>query len=301
VLFKYLLGGPEAAPSGCSIYAVRMEASHKPAEAAVKPLEVTFNWSERQQDRSLVERSHTELVARLPRQYTINVGGDDHPVMNWLRVSSAGAVANLKPGYSDGRDVGGEKFVPRWVTYGRNLAGGQPYTVSAPSKTNWGAGDPNGKKLTDGVAGPPYAGGISPSFGLLWEQGQNPEITVDLGAAQLCRAFRIQLSAGWPWWDALKGEVKDRVEALTSTNGTEFASQGFFELNLRWRDLPVNLMWPDEETLTGYLYELVAPRPVLARYVRFKITPARMLTVSEVEVLDAIKSEPFDLRLALPE
>jgi hypothetical protein len=63
----------------------------------------------------------------------------------------------------------------------------------------------------------------------------------------------------------------------------------------------VNLMWPDDEALTGYVYDLAAAQPIEARYVRFKITPARTLTVSEVEVLDAIKSEPFDLRIALPD
>ena len=38
-----------------------------------------------------------------------------------------------------------------------------------------------------------------------------------------------------------------------------------------------------------------------ARYVRFKIAPARILTVSEVEVLNFMRSEPFDLRVALPD
>ena len=51
-----------------------------------KPLEVTFNWSERQADYSLVERSHTEVVTKLPHRYVINVGGADHPVMNSLRI-----------------------------------------------------------------------------------------------------------------------------------------------------------------------------------------------------------------------
>ena len=44
------------------------------------------------------------------------------------------------------------KFIPRWVTYGANLALGKPCQVSVPSGDNWGAGDPEGKKLTDGIA-----------------------------------------------------------------------------------------------------------------------------------------------------
>jgi len=74
-----------------------------------------------------------------------------------------------------------------------------------------------------------------------------------------------------------------------------------FNLNLRWKDLPANHLWPDEEVIAAHLFDLVAAAPVEARYVRFKITPERALTVSEVEVLESIKYQPFDLRIALPD
>ncbi|HEX4646155.1 MAG TPA: hypothetical protein VH598_11155, partial [Verrucomicrobiae bacterium] len=201
VLFKYSLTSPAAGFDACSLYAVRMEVNHLPVAPGFKPLEVTFNWSERQTDYSLIERSHVELVASLPHRFTIDVGGADHPIVNWLRVNSQGVLPDSKYGYSDGRDAGGEKFVPRWLTVGKNLAEGKPYTVSIPSKQEWGAGDPDGKKLTDGVVGPPYPGGPAPSYALCWEKGERPEITVDLGRPESCAAFRIQLGAGWPWWD----------------------------------------------------------------------------------------------------
>ena len=155
-------------------------------------------------------------------------------------------------------------------------------------------------KLTDGIVGPPYPGGTAPASGLLWNKGQNPEVTVDLGRAERCGAFRIQLGAGWPWWDALKGEFKDKVELLTSADGQSYTSLGFFNLNLRWKDLPANHIWPDEEVIAGHNFELIPPEPVEARFVRYKVTPERALTVSEVEVLDSIRYEPFDLRIALP-
>jgi hypothetical protein len=278
-----------------------MEANHQPAEAGFKPLEVTFNWSERQADYSLVERSHTEVVTKLPHRYFINVGGADHPVMNSLQIRSRDEGRPVKAGYSDDRDVGGERFVPRWVTYGRNLARGKPYTISVPSTTQWGAGDPDGRRLTDGIAGPPYPGGTAPSFAACWNQGQNPEITVDLGRPERCGAFRIQVGAGWPWWDALKGEIKDQVNVLTSVDGQTYQRQGRFNFNLRWRDFPANHFWPDDETLCAHLFELILPEPVEARYVRFAVTPARTVTVSEVEVLEFIRYEPFDLRLAMPD
>jgi hypothetical protein len=300
VLFKYILSSPTAGKDACSIYAVRMEANHEPADPAFHPLDVTFHWSEVQDDRSLVERSHTELVTELPHLYTINVGGADHPVVDWLRVNVQGAVPDARSGYSDGKDVGGQRYVHRWVTYGKNLAEGKPYVVSVPSRTDWDAGDPAGRKLTDGIVGPPYAGGIGPSFALCWAEGTRPAVTVDLGKPESCAAFRIHLSGGWPWWDALKGEVKDKVEVETSADGGGYSSRGFFQMNLRWKDIPLNHMMPDDETATGPTYCLVPPEPIRARYVRFNITPARILTVSEVEVLDSIRDEPFDLRVALP-
>ena len=301
VLFKYMLNSSQAGANACSIYSVRMEANHEPLDRDFQPIEVTFNWSEVQEDYSLVERNHTQLVSKMPFKYTINVGGADHPVMNWMRTNAKGAAENAGYGYSDGIDAGGDKFVHQWISYGKNLAEGAKYKVSPPSETNWGAGDPQGTKLTDGVMGPPYAGGIGPRYALCWGKGDDPRIGVDLGKTQRCGAFRIHLSAGWPWWDAMKGEVKDKIEVLTSADGNEFSSQGFFDLILRRKDIPVNHMMPDDETATGFTYSLMPREPVKARYVRFKITAERTLTVSEVQVLDWIKYKPFDLRIALPD
>jgi hypothetical protein len=301
VLFKYLLNSSQAGTSACSIYSVRMEVNHKPKDATFKPVEVTFNWSEIQQDYSLVERSHRELIQAVPYKYNINVGGADHPIVNSLSTNLKGALQNVNYGYSDEKNVDGEKYVPHWVTYGKNLAEGKPYTVSVPSNNKWDAGDPEGKKLTDGIVGPPYAGGIGPRYALCWDEGTNPEITVDLVSPRSCGAFRIHISAGWPWWDALKGQVQDKVELLTSIDDRNYTSRGFFAMNLRWKDIPVNHIMPDDETATGFTYDLVSREPVQACYVRFKITPERTITVSDVQVLDSIKTKPFDLRIALPD
>ena len=299
VLVKYLLDGSEAGSSACSIYAVRMEANYEPADPTPRPVEVTFRWSEVQADRSLVERSHTAPVRNTPHRYTINVGGADHPVVDSLRVNLAGAVEGVKYGYSDARETPAEKFVPRRVTYGKNLAEGKPYTVSIPSGEHWGSGDPEGKKLTDGVVGSPYAGGIAAGYGLCWTQGKKPAITVDLGRPERCGAFRIHVT-GYPFWDAMKGEVEDQVEVLTSSDGEAYTSHGPVDLSLRWKDLPANQMWPDDEQFTAPVFELIPPEPVRARYVRFQLTSKRFMMTSEVQVLDFIKYEPFDLRIALP-
>jgi hypothetical protein len=297
---KYVLNSPEATPSGCSIYAVRMEADYLPADTQRRPVQVTFNWSERQKDRSLVERSHTQTIAQFPFKYIINAGGEDHPIVNWLRINPAGDSTGPKDGYSDGRDVGGEKFIPRWETRGRNVAIGKSYILSVPSGDNWGAGDPDGKKLTSGAGGPSYAGGTSYRSGAIWAENANPVITLDLGGTSACASFGMNLH-GYPWWDALKGEVKDEVEVLTSVDGKNYLSQGFLKLNLFWKDLPVNYMWTDEESLTSGTFRLIPNERVTARYVQYRVTNRRFFDCAALEVLDSIRNEPFDLRLALPD
>jgi hypothetical protein len=300
VLVKYLWNAYSAGREACSLYAVRMEANYRPPAAKWQPLEVAFWWRERQADGSFMRRSHRQLVEKVPCTYTINVGGADHPIVDSLQVNVMPAPGHEKYGYSDGKDVGGEKFRDRWVTYGMNLAEGKPYTCTVPSRGSWGAGDPQGKILTDGVVGSPYVGGGAYQFGALWQEGDRPVVTVDLGKPERCAAFRIQ-TGGWPFWDSLKGEVKDKIEVLASSDGKEYTSQGFFDFRLRWKDIPANFAWPDEETLCGPNYLLLAAAPVEARYVRFNITPARFLAVSEVQVLDSVRFQPFDLKIALPD
>ena len=301
VLLKYLLNSSGVGSNVCSIFSVRMEVNHQLADRAFKPIEVTFNWSERQEDYSLVERSHTQLVETTPFRYTIDVGGADHPVVNWLRVNLAGAVPNVRYGYSDGKDIpDAEKFVGQRVTYGKNLAEGKSYTLSHPSIKNWGAGDPDGKKLTDGVVGPPYAGGNSYRWGACWNSRTNPVITLDLGEPMACASFGMDFH-GYPWWDALKGQVKDKVEVLTSLDGEAYNSQGHLKTDLRWKDLPANHMWPDDEKITGHTFRLIPEEPVTTRYVQYKVTNPRIFDCTELEVLDSVKFEPFDLRIALPD
>jgi hypothetical protein len=300
VLFKYLLNSSEAGSNACSIFAVRMEANHKTADPGFKPVDVTFSWGERQADRTLVERSHTELVAKLPWKYDINVGGADHPVVKSLRINAKGAAGEAKYGYFDGRDAGGRKFVPNWMKLGRNLAIGKPYTVSHPSETTWDAGDPEGRKLTDGMAGPSFAGGTSYKYGALWKDKTNPTISVDLGSATRCASFGLNLH-GYPWHDALNGEMKDKVEVLISKDGTDFTSVGFLRTDLLRKDIPVNFMVPDNEELTGGTFRYIPEEALTARFVQFKISNKRVFVATEIEILDSIEFTPFDLRIALPD
>jgi len=74
-----------------------------------------------------------------------------------------------------------------------------------------------------------------------------------------------------------------------------------FEMNFRYKDVPINHMLPDNETARGWNYTLIPQKPVKARYVRYKVTPKRSMMVSEVQALDFIKYKPFDMRIALPD
>ena len=299
VLFKYHLFSYEGSPAMCGIYSTRMEVNHKVAEPGFKPLYVTFNWSEQQSDYSLVNRSHTQRVDKVPFTYTINVGGKDHPIVNSLEISYGNWGKQAKQGYSDNKDIDASKWVGSWVTYGNNLAEEMPYKISVPSLSNWGAGDADGKKLTDGIVGPGYTAGKSFELGPLWPENSNPEILVDLGSIKKCAAFRIHLH-GYPAQDAIKGEVKDKVEVLTSMDGLKFKSQGFFDFNLRWKDIPQNFMWNDEETFKAHNFLIRLNQSISTRYVKFRISSERMVAVSEVQVLDEVKFEPYDLRISLP-
>ena len=275
-LIKYSLKAREAGSNACSIYSVRMEVNHRPVASEDRPLEVAFTWSEVQPDRSLVQRSHTQRIDQARARYTINVGGADHPIVDSLRVCLAGTTPDVDYGYSDGRDVGGERFADRWVTYGSNLLEGKPYTVSVPPTGQWGADDPELSKLTDGIVGPPYAGGTAPSTGAIWDtKSGEVEITVDVGQPAAINAFRIHLTAGWPWWDALRGEVRDSVEVLTSLDGEDYSSHGLFELNPWRKDRPISHFLPDEETARGWNHEKLLETPVSARYVKYRLKPQR--------------------------
>jgi hypothetical protein len=256
------------------------------------PLAVTFSWKE-----GATERSHTQLVNKLPFKYTINVGGDDHPVMESLTVASATVAPDVHPGLPP---PDSQKFVGTWQTLGRNLAVGKKYTLSHPSINNWEAGDPEGIKLTDGVVGPTYVGGISYRYGALWQPKTNPTIVLDLGEKKSCASFGLNFH-GYPSQDSLKGEIKDRISIQVSDDGIEYTSIGTLATDLKRKDIPVNFMLPDEETLAGHTFRLIPEKPIEARYVRYLITSQRHFCATELEVLDSITTRRFDLRIALPD
>jgi hypothetical protein len=296
VLMKYAFATnvPDDTGHGCSIYAIRMEANYKPLDTTFKPFAVTYTWKEVQKDLSQVERSHTKIVDKVPATYEINVGGADLPVMESLKISSN---VDAKAGYSDGKDAGGEKFAYRWLTVGKNLALGKTYTCSAPPDKGT---DASGKQLTDGKVGSNYAGGPITGWGARWGEDHKPNIDVDLGDQQQVGAFRIHMAGFWPSWDAMQNQWKDKVEVFTSEDGKEFTSRGQFDFLLRRKDIPANYMLADDERAEGYNFDLSLDKPIKARYVRYALTPARQVVVTEVQVFDHITCAKWDPKITLP-
>ena len=300
VLFKFLMHNTATtAFRATGLYSLRMEADRRPANSALSPLEVTVRWKEVRADRSLVDRSHKQRVSTFPYTYTINVGGSDHPVMESLRVNVEDPTDSTPFGYSDGTDVGGQKYVHRKRTDGTNFAEHRPYTVSrAPSGFQNSAGATNAIILTDGVVGAPMTGGTSYQWGQCWTAGTELNLLVDLGQARTVSAFRAHLF-GYPFWDALKGQVQDQVEIETSADGITFVRRGLLQTSIWRKDIPINYMLLDNETATGWNFELTTDA-VSARYVRYRTTPKRILCASELQVFDRIDYAPFDVRIALP-
>jgi len=263
-------------------------------------IDVTLRWKEVGSDRSLVERSHKQRVGAFPVTYVVNVGGSDHPIMESIRLTLADPADPVPYGYSDGIDAGGEKYVYSRRTDGTNVAQNRPYTTSRPpSGFQSSAGAANTTILTDGVVGAPATGGTSYWWGQCWTSGRDVDIQIDLGAARTVGALGAHLF-GYPFWDALRGQVQDRVEVLTSLDGAAFVSRGLLQTSLWRKDVPINHMLQDDEKATGWNFELRIAAPVSARDVKYHITPKRTLCASELQVLDRVSYAPFDIRIALP-
>ena len=294
VRFKFLMHNASTTVLGATgLYSVRMEANHQPQTVLTAPVEVTLRWAEVQANRSTIERSHKQVVDQFPVRYVVNVGGSDHPVMNSMTLNVAGAGDGSPLGYSDGINPGGAKFVPSVRSDGVNLAKHEPYTVSrAPSGFQGSAPATNTTILTDGVIGAPVTGDFSYWWGQCWTTGTDVDLQVNLGASSQIGAFRAHVS-GYPSRDALKGQVQDRIEVLTSADGVNFASAGLLKTSLWKKDIPINYMLQDDGRATAWNFELIVPAAVTARHVKFRLTPSRDTCVSELQVLDRITYQPF--------
>jgi hypothetical protein len=301
VLFRFLIhntNGDAFRASG--LYSVRMEVNHRPVHDAPRPVDVTWRWKEVLPDRTLVERSHKQRITEFPTSYVVNVGGSDHPVMESIRLNVEDEIDATAFGYGDGLNVGGERYLHTKQIDGTNVAKQMPYTFSRlPSGFQGSAAADNTTILTDGIVGAPATGGVSYWWGQCWSANQDVNLHLDLGEVRTVGAIRAHLF-GYPFWDALKGQIQDRVEVLTSLDGITFESRGLLDTSLWRKNIPMNVMLQDDEKATAWNFERRLAVPAAARYVRYRVTPKRILCASELQVLDAVDYVPFDIGIALP-
>ena len=106
------------------IEALHMEIDYEAKEVPFKPLYITYNWSEYyenedghlpQNEDAGITRTFSQKVGELPYKFSINIGGDIQPRMNWISMHLEGNKdpKNYAPiGYLDGIDKGNRDFIP---------------------------------------------------------------------------------------------------------------------------------------------------------------------------------------------
>jgi hypothetical protein len=282
---------------GCSLYSIRAEAKYHPRNAKFQPLDVTYHWAELHGGK-WVERAHTQLITQPQQSYALAVGGEDEPRLTSIAVRPAAPAAKTAYGYSDGVTATTRRPERVRHVWGADLALGKHYTFSTPSGDNWDGGDPELVKLTDGVVASTYGGGTTYRWGPIWKPGDNPEITLDLGAPQTVAAARIHVT-GYPY-DLYNGPYCT-VEVLTSLDGQTFQSQGSFQTKARSVDLDGDFLNQERGGFESLIFPLPLPQPVTARYVRYKVTnPEMFFDTSEVMVYDSVRAEPWREPLMMP-
>ena len=136
--------------------------------------------------------------------------------------------------------------------------------------------------------------------GNLWKPDSNPVITLDLGSDVRVAAFGLNfLDMG----DLLRNNLalRTKIEVEVSSDAKKYRPLGLVNTKLRMKDIPVNWMAPDDESFGAYSFFLILQEPVAARYVRYRVTSPGFFCPTELFALDEMRSEPFDLRIALPD
>jgi len=300
---------------------------HKPRDDAFRPIEVTYHWTEHR-DGGDFDRSHTELVARLPHRYVINVAGRRDPTMNSLRINlkgyghaerpppapaaARGQGAAARYGYSDGIDVGpGCEQVRVAYRWGKSLAVGKPYSAGRPSSTRSGNPDSDGRELTNGIVIAPTdscTSGAVRAATAFWDAGPPVAFVVDLEAAQQVGAVRIVTHQPNDTFCHPRS-----IEVAVSADGQTWQPAGVLRHDDLWNPPGDYEAWEhdDDPSYAGlpaggrlaYAYPLAFERPMKGRYVRLVCTPldGKGMGLSEFQVFDGVTVVPWPAEIRLPD
>jgi hypothetical protein len=294
---------------------IAAEVGYEPAGARC-PTDIVYAWEE-YRNGGWIARTHRERASGTRHQYQLVVGGSRPPRLTSITVEPAGTE---RVGYGDTLSGVPARLPADYVLqHGVNLAQGRPYTVSRTASTAFP--DTTGQVLTDGYIGLASLWGLgninltgkknTERVGelVVWEPGDDLDVTVDLGAVQPVAGFVV--CAVQP-----NREVRypSRMRVLLSTDGKQFSEAGsapwedcFFPPAdaLPWEgtDSPLYAELPAGGILdTRFNILLEAPTP--ARYVRFRMelpaTPPGGVGFWELQVFDRIAKRPWRERLVLP-
>lgn len=306
-------------PSGAGSYSMAglqdllIRVRHKPRRAAMRPLEITYCWTEHRESGD-VTRSHTELAASLPHRYTIHTAGWRDPTMNFVRIKfqeNSGDAAR-RYGYSDGNDVGPACEYPK-VAYrwGECLSTGKPYTSSRPSSDASGNPDCDGRELTNAVVIAPTDESRTSavqSATAFWDAGEPVSIVVDVGRAQ--RVGGVLVASHQPNERYCHPAT---IEVAVSPDGQSWQSVGTIHHNDLGGPPGDYEPWehdddPSYDNLPAggrlaYRYPLAFAERANARYVRLICTPlaGRGMGLSEIQVFDRVSVERWPEEIKLPE
>ena len=88
--YRFVRPVPKKEPTELNLAThVRMDVDYVPrAKTGSAPVEVTYAWVEGD-EKNPVEKTHTEIARKLPHAYSITVGGEEKPLMKWVRLRVA--------------------------------------------------------------------------------------------------------------------------------------------------------------------------------------------------------------------
>jgi len=282
--------------AGPGLQTVWMRLCHEPRLKGAAPLEVTYCWVEHRQEGD-IERRHTEVVSGPAHEYVIHVAGYRDPTMKWVRVNVKGhGPEPVKPGYSDGQDVGPGAGPARVrFRWGTNLARGKTYALEGATsdKNPDGGGD-----LTDGAIAPPEDH-VSLKYmptNVIFASDVSPVVTIDLGEAQPVAAVRVH--AGQE--GGFKLAYPDTITVETSPDGKAFARAGVAGHDqvfdppadyAPWEfdDAPQYAALPAGGRL-AYAYRVIFEKPVQARHIRVTCACRKGwgVLLSEIQAFDRV-------------
>jgi len=276
-----------------------MRVCHEPRLKGAVPLEVTYCWVEHRKEGD-VERRHTEIVTGPEHEYVLHVAGFRDPTMKWVRVNLKGHGPDpLKPGYSDGQDVGpGAEPARVRYSWGTNLARGKKYALEGATidKNPDAGGD-----LTDGAIAPPEDH-VSVKYmptNVMFTQDVSPVVTIDIEEAKEIAAVRVH--AGQE--GGFKLAYPDTIVVETSLDGKSFTRAGLAGHDQVF-DPPANYVpWEFHDAaqfdalpaggILAYAYRVIFEKPVKARFLRVTCSCRKGwgVMLSEIQAFDRVTQD----------